>query len=160
MRKFKWNNSILFYCIYVHRQMYVTYVWQRHTKNILTYVVGSSRKITGGLFTSSSAMDNRFNSPPDNKCPIVSAALPNRNKSRISSICKIYDQTIQIFFSLYHQLFYDANIRKASIFEFNFMMMMIFYNFAKINFRLFLFLNDFQIWWERERTKKTRIKNL
>lgn len=53
---------------------------------LFTHVVGSSRNITGGLFTSSNAMDNRFNSPPDNKCPIVSAALPNRNKSRISSI--------------------------------------------------------------------------
>lgn len=54
-----------------------------------TYVVGSSRKITGGLFTSSNAIDNRFNSPPDNEWPIVSAAFVNLNKSRISSIYTI-----------------------------------------------------------------------
>lgn len=42
-----------------------------HKKNYSTYVVGSSKKITGGLLTSSKATDSRFNWPPDNLSDIV-----------------------------------------------------------------------------------------
>jgi hypothetical protein len=52
-----------------------------------TYVVGSSKKITGGLLTNSNAMDSLLRSPPDNLYPKVSAALVKRNKSNISSTC-------------------------------------------------------------------------
>ena len=55
-------------------------------KKISSYVVGSSRNITGGLLTSSSAIDKRFLSPPDNLWLIVSADLFKRSKSSISSI--------------------------------------------------------------------------
>lgn len=59
-----------------------------------THVVGSSRNIMGGLFTSSNAMESRFCSPPDNRWPIVSAVLVSRNRSSISSI---YEIRIYIF---------------------------------------------------------------
>lgn len=52
----------------------------------VSYEVGSSRNITGGLFTSSKAMDKRLRSPPDSRWPIVSAAFVNRSKLKISSI--------------------------------------------------------------------------
>lgn len=51
-----------------------------------TYVVGSSRNMTGGLFTNSNAIDSRLRSPPDNRWPIVSPDLLSRNNSNISSI--------------------------------------------------------------------------
>ncbi|KAE8748016.1 hypothetical protein FOCC_FOCC005211 [Frankliniella occidentalis] len=50
-------------------------------------VVGSSRKMTGGLLTSSWAMDSRLRSPPDSFEVWVSRALVSRSMSRISSIC-------------------------------------------------------------------------
>lgn len=72
------------HCVGITKRLAIHVLVRQKTKN--TYVVGSSRKMTGGLFTSSNAIDNRFNSPPDNKLPIVSAALVNLNRSRISSI--------------------------------------------------------------------------
>lgn len=51
-----------------------------------TYVVGSSRNITGGLLTSSRAIDNLFCSPPDRNWPILSATLVSLSKFRMSSI--------------------------------------------------------------------------
>lgn len=43
-----------------------------YIKNFIdTYVVGSSRNITDGLFISSSAIDNLFFSPPDKLFPNV-----------------------------------------------------------------------------------------
>jgi len=53
---------------------------------INTYVVGSSRKITGGLFTSSSAIVSLFLSPPESLSVIVSRVLVNLSILRISSI--------------------------------------------------------------------------
>ncbi|KAK3913470.1 Systemic RNA interference defective protein 1, partial [Frankliniella fusca] len=50
-------------------------------------VVGSSRKMTGGLLTSSWAMDSRLRSPPDSRAVWVSRARVSRSMSRISSIC-------------------------------------------------------------------------
>lgn len=50
------------------------------------YVVGSSKKIIGGLFNNSSAMANRFLSPPDSLSVLVCFALLSLNISRISDI--------------------------------------------------------------------------
>ncbi|KYN06509.1 hypothetical protein ALC62_02588, partial [Cyphomyrmex costatus] len=51
-----------------------------------TYVVGSSRKITGGLFTSSSAIVSLFLSPPESLSVTVSRVLVNLSVLKISSI--------------------------------------------------------------------------
>ncbi|KYN43610.1 hypothetical protein ALC56_00028, partial [Trachymyrmex septentrionalis] len=51
-----------------------------------TYVVGSSRKIIGGLFTSSSAIVNLFLSPPESLSVSVSRVPVNLSVPKISSI--------------------------------------------------------------------------
>lgn len=53
---------------------------------IYTYVVGSSKNITGGLFNNSRAIDTRFRSPPESLSVNVSFALSNRNMVNISDI--------------------------------------------------------------------------
>lgn len=51
-----------------------------------TYVVGSSKNMTGGSLINSKAIDKRFLSPPDKQFVIVFFVFPKRNKSSISSI--------------------------------------------------------------------------
>lgn len=48
-----------------------------------TYVVGSSRKIIGGLLRSSSAIANRFLSPPERREAIVLVEFSKPSRERI-----------------------------------------------------------------------------
>jgi len=52
-----------------------------------THVVGSSRKITGGLLTSSKAIDKRFLCPPDRHSVLV---LRHDISPRVQSISSIW----------------------------------------------------------------------
>lgn len=54
-----------------------------------TYVVGSSKNMTGGLLTNSRDIDSLFLSPPESLSVGVSFTLVNLNISRTSAICKI-----------------------------------------------------------------------
>jgi len=51
-----------------------------------TYLVGSSKKISGGLFTSSSAIASRFLWPPDISLSLVLAVSVRPRFTRISLI--------------------------------------------------------------------------
>lgn len=53
-----------------------------------SYLVGSSKNITGGLFTSSWAMASRFRWPPDNCLILVNSDSLRPRASRIRLICK------------------------------------------------------------------------
>lgn len=55
---------------------------------VQTYLVGSSKNITGGLLTSSRAMERRFRWPPERFCVLVCFASTSPNVLSISSTWK------------------------------------------------------------------------
>lgn len=61
-------------------------MWLKISDFFHTYVVGSSRKITGGLFTSSKAIESLFLSPPESRSVGVFLTCINLSMSKISSI--------------------------------------------------------------------------
>jgi len=65
----------------------------KQNNNYYCYLVGSSKNMTGGLLTSSSAMESLFRWPPD-KLPVrVSLASSNDRLSRTLSTCNAAART-------------------------------------------------------------------
>lgn len=58
-------------------------------------VVGSSKNKTGGLLTSSCAIDSRFNSPPDNRLQSVSMTFESLRSSIISRTTSFFSSCVR-----------------------------------------------------------------
>lgn len=83
--------------------------------NVFTNVVGSSRKIIGGLFTNSRATDSLFFSPPESLSVTVFLAALSLRVSRIFSICKFHEIYfhfhVQFLFLFWEMNFFSNNIQ-------------------------------------------------